>query len=183
MISATKRGIAFLSTYPPRACGIATYTTDLMKAISSKFEESFRLIPIPIVDDHNSQYDCPLGKLDIADPLSFDSILRNILFDQDIKLICIEHEFGLFLGQETEFISFLSDLNKAQIAIVVTFHTVLPAPDRTPQEVECLPELLVRLPRSYAASSCISNCISLFPDNRYDTGIRKYPDGYLQNSS
>ncbi|WP_293901745.1 glycosyltransferase [Sphingobacterium sp. UBA5670] len=131
MISATKRGIAFLSTYPPRACGIATYTTDLMKAISSKFEESFRLIPIPIIDDHTSQYDCPLGKLDIADPLSFDSILTNILFDQGIKLICIEHEFGLFLGQEAEFISFLSNLNKAQIAIVVTFHTVLPAPDRT----------------------------------------------------
>ncbi|WP_312793035.1 glycosyltransferase [Sphingobacterium sp.] len=131
MISATKRGIAFLSTYPPRACGIATYTTDLMKAISSKFEESFRLIPIPIVDDHTSQYDCPLGKLDTDDPLSFDGISKNILLDRDIKLICIEHEFGLFVGQETKFISFLSDLNTAQLAIVVTFHTVLPAPDRT----------------------------------------------------
>ena len=131
MISATKRGIAFLSTYPPRACGIATYTTDLMKAIASKFEESFRLIPIPIVEDYTSQHDGPLGKLDIADPLSFDNILKNILLDRDIKLLCIEHEFGLFVGQETKFISFLSDLNAAQLAIVVTFHTVLPAPDRT----------------------------------------------------
>ncbi len=130
MISATKRGIAFLSTYPPRACGIATYTTDLMKAIASKFEESYRLIPIPIVDDNTSQEDGPLGKLDITNPLSFDTILENILFDQDIKLICIEHEFGLFVGQETEFITFLKDLNSAQLAIVVTFHTVLPAPDR-----------------------------------------------------
>src|SRR5690606_27852719 len=131
MISATKRGIAFLSTYPPRACGIATYTTDLMKAIASKFEESYRLIPIPIIDDITSQEDGPLGKLDIANPLSFDTILENILFDQDIKLICIEHEFGLFVGQETKFITFLKDLNAAQLAIVLTFHTVLPAPDCT----------------------------------------------------
>lgn len=131
MISKTKKGLAFLSTFPPRACGIATYTTDLINAIASKFEESYRLIPIPIVDNNTSQDDGPLGKLDILNPLSFDNILQNILCDLDIKLICIEHEFGLFLGQEAKFISFLSDLNAAQLATVVTFHTVLPAPDRT----------------------------------------------------
>lgn len=129
MISPTKKGVAFLSTFPPRACGIATYTTDLINAIASKFEESYRLIPIPIVDNNTSEDDSPLGNFDISNPLSFDNVLKNILCDLDIKLICVEHEFGLFIGQEAKFISFLSDLNAARLATVVTFHTVLPAPD------------------------------------------------------
>lgn len=131
MILTTKRGIAFLSTFPPRACGIATYTTDLMKAISSKFQDSYDLIPIPIVAPQGlTNYDdTPLGLLEIANPLSFNTLLENIELYKTIDLVCIEHEFGLFSGQETQFSSFLSNLNTAQITIVITFHTVLPSPD------------------------------------------------------
>lgn len=132
MISTSKRGIAFLSTFPPRACGIATYTTDLIKAISSKFQGSYHLIPIPIEESKSyTDYDSALlGILDMADPLSFDAIFENIQLYKHIDLICIEHEFGLFSAQETKFRSFLSELYKAQIAVVITFHTVLPSPDK-----------------------------------------------------
>ncbi len=131
MISTMKRGIAFLSTFPPRACGIATYTTDLMKAISSKFRDSYELIPIPIVAPQGlTNYDkAPLGLLQIADPLAFDTLFENIQFQRNIDLVCIEHEFGLFVGQEVKFRSFLSELNAAKITVVITFHTILPRPD------------------------------------------------------
>lgn len=131
MILTTKRGIAFLSTFPPRACGIATYTTDLMKAISSKFMDSYVLIPIPIVETQDpTNYDlAPLGILEIGDPLSFDTVFENIQQHKNIDLVCIEHEFGLFAGQEAKFSSFLSELYGAQTTIVITFHTVLPSPD------------------------------------------------------
>ncbi|MEI2272966.1 glycosyltransferase [Sphingobacterium sp. ML3W] len=131
MISTTKRGIAFLSTFPPRACGIATYTTDLMKAISSKFEDSYDLIPIPIVETRDqANYDqAPLGILEIGDPVSFDTLFENIQHYKNIDIVCIEHEFGLFAGQEARFRSLVSALYATQITIVVTFHTVLPSPD------------------------------------------------------
>jgi hypothetical protein len=31
--------ILFISSYPPRECGIATYSQDLVKALNNKFEK------------------------------------------------------------------------------------------------------------------------------------------------
>jgi hypothetical protein len=33
--------ILFITSYPPRECGIATYSQDLIKALNNKFNESF----------------------------------------------------------------------------------------------------------------------------------------------
>ena len=35
--------ILFITTYPPRECGIATYSQDLIKALNSKFQNSFNI--------------------------------------------------------------------------------------------------------------------------------------------
>ena len=37
----TKPEILFISSYPPRECGIATYSQDLIKALNNKFNHSF----------------------------------------------------------------------------------------------------------------------------------------------
>lgn len=120
------KGIAFLSTFPPRACGIATYTTDLMTAIVDKFP-SFNLIPIPIENgiEHIYPFYTPL-KLNVSDHGSFDRLKEYINTSTDIDMVCVQHEFGLFKDQEVDFLSFISNLEKP---LVLTFHTVLPSPD------------------------------------------------------
>ena len=35
--------ILFITTYPPRECGIATYSQDLIKALNNKFKNSFKI--------------------------------------------------------------------------------------------------------------------------------------------
>src|SRR5690606_20853385 len=63
--------------------------------------------------------------LDISDSSSFYRLSEYINSSADIDMVCIQHEFGLFKGQEEVFITLISNLKKH---IVLTFHTVLPAP-------------------------------------------------------
>ncbi|MEJ7678054.1 MAG: hypothetical protein WKG06_09355 [Segetibacter sp.] len=51
---------------------------------------------------------------------------KNINSNKTVKLICIEHEFGLYGGELGEYLlGFLSVLEKP---FIIRFHTVLPAP-------------------------------------------------------
>ena len=37
----TTREMVFISSYPPRECGIATYSQDLIFAVQNKFKKTF----------------------------------------------------------------------------------------------------------------------------------------------
>ncbi len=120
--------ILFITSYPPRECGIATYSQDLVKALNNKFENSFSISicalesdEVSLVYEEEVKYilntDCRLAYLGFA---------RIINEDENIKLVMIEHEFGLFKNRETDFITFLETLVKP---IIICFHTVLPNPN------------------------------------------------------
>src|SRR5699024_1387874 len=58
---------------------------------------------------------------------------QQINDDTNIKLISIQHEFGLFGGKYGDYlIKFLDILNKPT---VITFHSILPDPDKKLKEV------------------------------------------------
>ncbi|TDQ80021.1 glycosyltransferase [Sphingobacterium yanglingense] len=123
------RVVAFLSTFPPRACGIATYTTDLMQAIDDKFDASYELLAIPIEND-DRHYSYPFEawyRLKLWQVGSFECLSKMLNTSSNIDVLCIQHEFGLFEKKETAFLSFLARLN---VTIVITFHTVLPHPEK-----------------------------------------------------
>ncbi len=122
-----QQGIAFISTFPPRACGIATYTTDLIDSIKTKFADSFACYYVPL---ENSAYVHPYKfdsffVLDVSDARSFQQLSDKLNDATEIDIVCIQHEFGLFAEAEDEFVNFLNQLKKS---IVLTFHTVLPLP-------------------------------------------------------
>ena len=120
--------ILFITTFPPRECGIATYSQDLILAINNKFTNSFS-IKIAALETKTEKH---FYKEDIYSILQTDNshsyveLAEKINQDTQLEMVLIQHEFGLFHGNESDFISFLNAINKPKIVVC---HTVLPRPD------------------------------------------------------
>ncbi|HEY5589546.1 MAG TPA: glycosyltransferase [Paludibacter sp.] len=120
--------ILVISSFPPRECGIATYSQDLIKALNNKFSNSLS-IKICALESGISNFDYPDDVkyiLDTSRVASFEKLSKSINQDKDIQIVLIQHEFGLYMEQEQAFLKFLYELTKP---VVIVFHTVLPRPD------------------------------------------------------
>ncbi len=119
--------IVFLTSYPPRECGIATYSKDLERALSEKFGQSFTLKVLPL-ESRSEQHRYPKGiehVLNTDNALDFLKASHRINSDPNVGLVLIQHEFGLFKDSENAFLEFLEFLDKP---VAITFHTILPEP-------------------------------------------------------
>lgn len=120
--------ILFITSYPPRECGIATYSQDLIKALNNKFSQSLS-IKVCALETGDATYTYPdevKFTLNTSISANYKQLAADINKDPLIKIVLIQHEFGFFATQEQAFLQFLYDLSKP---IVVVFHTVLPRPD------------------------------------------------------
>lgn len=121
--------ILFLTTFPPRQCGIATYSEDLIKAMEKQFVYSFDVKVCALeTDKEQHSYEDPRVKfiLNTSDEKSYQHLVSRINADHNIKVTLIQHEFGLFTDNIPAFNQFLTDVKKP---VVLVFHTVLPRPD------------------------------------------------------
>ncbi|WP_310556291.1 glycosyltransferase [Flavobacterium sp.] len=120
--------ILCITSYPPRECGIATYSQDLIFALNNKFRKSFD-IKICALENQNDNY-IYNEKVDFVletdNQNSYIELAENINENNNISMVLIQHEFGLFRSNESDFVAFLKSLQKP---IIVAFHTVLPNPD------------------------------------------------------
>lgn len=118
--------IAFISSYPPRKCGIATFTFDLVKNISSAAEGAFEPQVYAMETDTGLCYKCPVRKV-IRKFSRFDYITAaNLINQSNVDLVNLQYEFGLFYGPNGSFLpAFLQSLKKP---VVTTLHTVLEEP-------------------------------------------------------
>lgn len=120
--------VLFITSYPPRVCGIATYSQDLITALNNKFSNSFS-IRVCALETGDVSYDYPEEvkyTLDTSHSAPFLNLAKKINEDNHIQLILIQHEFGFYKNQEQAFLQLLYGLTKPA---VVVFHTVLPNPD------------------------------------------------------
>ena len=120
--------ILVVTSYPPRECGIATYSQDLIRAINNKFSNSIS-IKVCALESNETNYSYPgevkyILKTSLAD--EYEKLAITINKNDRIKLILIQHEFGFYKKQENAFMQFLFELSKP---VVIVFHTVLPHPD------------------------------------------------------
>jgi glycosyltransferase involved in cell wall biosynthesis len=121
--------ILFVGSYPPRECGIATYTQDLLTAVKEKFGNSFsfKVCALENKEIENSYPEEVKYILNTSGYFDYIDMAEKINKDKKIKLVFIQHEFGLFGGKcGSDLIYFLQTLNKP---VIVAFHTVLPNPD------------------------------------------------------
>lgn len=122
--------VLFLGTYPPRECGIATFTKDLTGAIA---KGNFPYMNPRIaamnrngINIYNYSRDV-VHQISDTDMEDYIEVAKQVNENPRIKLICIQHEFGIFGGEYGN--ALLAFLEIVQKPVVVTFHSVLPNPD------------------------------------------------------
>ncbi|WP_310554904.1 glycosyltransferase [Flavobacterium sp.] len=125
--------ILFITSFPPRECGIATYSQDLIDALNTKFKKSFNIIvaALELGSDKHDYSGSVEYVLETDNQNSYLKLAEDINKNNAIELVVIEHEFGLFKTNESDFIEFLKSIKKP---IVLGFHTVLPNPNLTLQK-------------------------------------------------
>lgn len=126
--------ILIITSYPPRECGIATYSQDLLKALDNAFGPSFSL-KVCALEVGSPQHPYPKEVkfvLDTTDAKQYLALAKRINRDHNIQFVVVQHEFGFFQAAgEGALLQFLYTLTKSA---VVVFHTVLPNPDTALRE-------------------------------------------------
>jgi polysaccharide biosynthesis protein PslF len=117
--------IGFLSTYPPQECGLATFTRDLVTAMGNDGVNDTEVIAVS--DSIGLPYDSKVSGMIKKSERGDYSKAAQKLNASRMDLLVIEHEFGIFGGDHGEYILDLVD--KLEIPIVTTLHTILSEPD------------------------------------------------------
>lgn len=124
--------IAYLTTFPPRTCGIATFTSDLAAATDNLFMPAVQTIVVAMLTDTDQGigYDDSKVKFFIKqdNPEDYISAAKMLNSSPEIAMVNIQHEFGLFGNDRgANLLHFLYMIEKP---VVTTMHTVLPNPDQ-----------------------------------------------------
>ena len=125
--------ILFITSYPPRECGIATYSQDLIKALDNKFKHSFKIKICPLESKNEEHlYSEPTQYILNTDHSNaFQNLAAKINYNAAIQIVLIQHEFGFFRKSEADFRQFL---NAVQKPVIMVYHTVLPNPNELLKE-------------------------------------------------
>ena len=129
--------VLVLTSYPPRVCGIATYTQDLITALNRTFTGPYRYTVCALEDgvvarDYPSEVTHHLNTSDAEDHMRLAFDLDH---DPRIEQVWVQHEFGLYSGGEGQYL--LRFLHAVHKPIAITFHTVLPSPSAERKAMMC----------------------------------------------
>lgn len=135
--------IAFVSDYPPRHCGIATFTHDLRQAIAARYPAA--ACGVLAINDQPEGYDYAMEvgfeiqEQRLRDYQEAADFLRFNGFD----VLCLQHEFGIYGGRSGHHI--LALLREVKLPVVTTLHTILEEP--TPDQRRVMDEIITQSER------------------------------------
>jgi len=121
--------ICFMGNYPPKECGIATFTKDLVTSMNRRFNPVLRsrVIALNDADTHYNYDNKVILEMNREGPRNYKEMAKKVNESPDHRLVCIQHEFGIFGGDYgDDLLPFLEEVKKP---VAVTFHSVLPDPD------------------------------------------------------
>ncbi len=125
MAKGSTKKVAFISSYPPRKCGIATFTSDLIKNTALAANGEFEPLVVAMRSE-DQKYNDPV-KFEIRQDVKNDYICAaDYINFSHVDLVSLQHEFGLFGGEAGSYLSLL--LNRLKTPIITTLHTVLDDP-------------------------------------------------------
>lgn len=126
--------IAFVATYPPRECGIGTFTHSLATAIKNSNDNENEIIVIAMNDNHEKYVYPPEVKFVISQEQQIDYLAAADFINRSGAEVCIlEHEFGIYGGQSGVYI--LPLLHRLHIPLISTLHTILEKPSYTEKAI------------------------------------------------
>jgi glycosyltransferase involved in cell wall biosynthesis len=116
---------AIFSTYPPRACGIGTFSSDVRAGLLDVAGVDDVSV-IAVVDQPSSPQRSDLLATVVQGKRGDYVRAARLLGRLDIDVVLVQHEYGIFGGADGEYIlSFAKELSQP---LVVTLHTVLSDP-------------------------------------------------------
>ncbi|OHB60153.1 MAG: hypothetical protein A2167_08155 [Planctomycetes bacterium RBG_13_46_10] len=132
--------IRIVSTYPPRRCGIGTFTRDLATALA-QFTAEVGHIRIAAIDNGVGRYDIPVDLvIDQYNPKSWSDTSSHIVKrageSANPTIIILQHEYGLDPdkdgndGRGTNFVEMAKFFHGHGLTTLVYLHTVLGEPDQ-----------------------------------------------------
>jgi len=121
------RTIAFLGDYLPRKCGIATFTSDLLGAVSARHPRT-RCFAVPVNDIDGCYRYSDVVRFEIEEQnLSSYRSAADFLNASNVDVVSVQHEFGIFGGPAGKHL--LALLRDLKAPVVTTLHTVLLKPN------------------------------------------------------
>ena len=125
--------MAFVGNYPPRLCGIATFTQDLSDAVAAT-DGAPQCFVIPITDE-GSRYRYPQQvRFQIQEhALNSYEQAAEYLNVRDVDLVSLQHEFGIYGGADGRYVLHL--MERLRMPVVTTMHTVIQDPTDGQREV------------------------------------------------
>lgn len=164
--------VVYFSTYPPTECGLATFTQDLAFSLASQGLVSPSVIAIEQGGEKTSVRPREVVFV-VRRNHEFDYIRAAKVANDIADIVSVQHEFGIFGGEEGEFVlTFLKHLKKKA---VVTLHTVLPKPDSKKRAI-------IQEMSHYAASFVCMNRLAI-PILERVYGIPPYKIAYIPHGA
>ena len=128
--------IVSVSTFPPRECGIATFTRDLSTAFNQLFSPGVESKVVALNIDEVTLLPYPkevIEQICQSRQGDYAAIAQELNALPQVRLVSIQHEFGIFGGTYGDYLlTFTKELKKP---LAITFHTVLPKPQKEMQRV------------------------------------------------
>jgi len=120
--------LVYIGTYPPRKCGIGTFTMNLFNSMVNNDEKELVEGYVVAMNDHEQTYNYPEEvELTIRQEHQCDYLEAVKFINISGADMCIlEHEFGIYGGGNGIYI--LPLLHRLEIPLIVTLHTILKIP-------------------------------------------------------
>ncbi|MCA3693198.1 glycosyltransferase family 4 protein [Aquidulcibacter sp.] len=127
----TDRRVAIVGTFPPRRCGIATFTADVQRSLN--LLDGWACELVRILDDDDALTKEPSLCLIRQHVQSDYRKAADRLNHLGIDVISIQHEFGIFGGIDGAYI--LDLIDRLTAPVVITMHTVIETPTQGQRHV------------------------------------------------
>jgi glycosyltransferase involved in cell wall biosynthesis len=149
----------FIGSFPPRECGIATFMKDVVDSYDQRYLAKSEIVAIEEYGAPPRDYPARVIGHMIQDERRSYREVAQFVNGHDCDAVNIQHEYGLFGGDDGEWvIDLIALIHKP---VIVSMHTVLPDP--TPNHM--------RVARTICATA---NAIVVLSDTGRDILIERY---------
>lgn len=124
--------VALLGTFPPRRCGIATFTADTFSALKSAFPTIRVDVYAMDAAGTPSNASAAAHRVRQGEPHDY-ALAADRINASAADLLWVQHEYGIYGGAAGD--NLLHLLDRVRVPVIVTLHTVLENPDADQRRV------------------------------------------------